>query len=105
MLDVLSEHPDQRMNQITELTEMDKAAVSRALTKLGEKRLAKAQVNLDNQRCKIWQLTPAGSALHDVVLTEYQRLQATMFEGIDEADMAKTCDVLQQIRNNLDSME
>ena len=54
MLLVLSEQPDLRMNQITQLTEMDKAAVSRALTKLGEKRLAKAQVDQDNQRSKRW---------------------------------------------------
>jgi len=105
MLVVLSETPDLRMNQITELTDMDKAAVSRALTKLGEKRLAKPQVDLDNQRSKSWQLTPAGSALHDVVQAEYTRLQTEIFDGIEESDMSKACDVLQNIRDNLDKIE
>lgn len=105
MLVVLSEQPDLRMNQITQLTEMDKAAVSRALTKLGEKRLAKAQVDLDNQRSKSWQLTPAGSALHDVVQAEYLRLQTEIFNGIEESDMSQACDVLQSIRDNLDKIE
>jgi len=105
MLVVLSETPDLRMNQITELTDMDKAAVSRALTKLGDKRLAKPQVDLDNQRSKSWQLTPAGNALHDVVQAEYTRLQAEIFDGIKEGDMTKACDVLQSIRDNLTKIE
>ena len=105
MLDVLSEQPDLRMNEITQITEMDKAAVSRALSKLGEKRLAKPQVDLENQRSKSWQLTPAGSALHKVVQAEYLRLQSDIFDGIDESDMTKARDVLKNIRANLDKIE
>lgn len=105
MLVVLSEQPDLRMNQITQLTEMDKAAVSRALTKLGEKRLAKPQVDLDNQRSKSWKLTPAGNALHNVVQAEYLNLQTEIFGGIEESDMSQVCEVLQGIRNNLDQIE
>ncbi|WP_158278809.1 MarR family winged helix-turn-helix transcriptional regulator [Leucothrix arctica] len=105
MLVVLSEQPDLRMNQITQITEMDKAAVSRALTKLGEKRLAKAEVDKDNQRSKSWQLTPAGSALHDVVRAEYLKLQSEIFAGIEEAEMSQACDVLNSIKSNLDQIE
>ncbi len=105
MLVVLSEQPDLRMNQITQITEMDKAAVSRALTKLGEKRLAKPQVDKDNQRSKSWQLTPAGNALHGVVQAEYLKLQSDIFGGIDEADMSQACDVMKSIRDNLDKIE
>ena len=84
---------------------MDKAAVSRALTKLGEKRLAKAEVDKDNQRSKSWQLTPAGSALHDVVQAEYLKLQSEIFAGIEEAEMSQACDVLNSIKSNLDQIE
>ena len=105
MLAVLSEQPGLRMNQITEVTDMDKAAVSRALTKWGEKRLAKPYIDLNNQRSKNWKLTPAGSALHGVIQKEYDRLQSEVFEGIEEADMSTACDVLQKIRKNIDHEE
>ena len=100
MLVVLAREPEITMSRVTEIIEMDKAAVSRALSKLNEKRLVQTSVVGTNARSKLWRLTPAGMALHDVIVKATVEYIKQVLKGIPEESLAAMLDVMKTMKEN-----
>lgn len=105
VLIVLARSPTITMSQITEIISMDKAAVSRALSKLDEKRLVQASTKGTNARSKLWQLTPAGIALHDVILKAAVKFIQTILKGIPEESLEIMTESMKTMQQNLKEMD
>jgi DNA-binding MarR family transcriptional regulator len=100
MLVVLAMEPDATMSRVTEIIEMDKAAVSRALAKLDDKRLVQTSVTGTNARSKLWRLTPAGIALHDVILKASVEYIEQILEGIPEESLSAMLEAMKVMKQN-----
>lgn len=100
MLVVLAREPDVTMSRVTEIIEMDKAAVSRALAKLEEKRLVQTSTIGTNARSKLWRLTPAGIALHDVILKAAVEYIQEILKGIPEESLATMSEAMKMMKKN-----
>lgn len=104
MLTTLAREPNVTMSQITEEIGIDKAAVSRALSKLAEKRLIIATTACTNARSKLWQLTPAGTALHDVIFKANMKNIQEILKGIPRESLAVMSEVMETIEHNIQQM-
>ena len=100
MLVVLAMEPDATMSRVTEIIEMDKAAVSRALAKLDDKRLVQTSVTGTNARSKLWRLTPAGIALHDVILKASVQYIEKILDGIPEESLTAMLEAMKVMKQN-----
>ena len=69
-------------------TEMDKVTVSRAATALVERGLLARAANPGDQRSHLLMLTAAGMALYEQVAPKAIELEATIFAGFSDADLA-----------------
>ena len=49
----------------------------------------------------VYTLTPEGERIHDAVLTNVQKVRATVTDGIDDADYATTMATLEKIAVNV----
>ncbi len=98
---VLNNEPDIRQRDICNTLSADKAAISRGLTKLKEKCLI---VGTDTQwpnRRKYWQLSPAGDALHNVILKDSEQINQVLLKGIPIQQVLTTYHTLQQLQVNV----
>ena len=82
VMTVLSQESNVRLKDICTVLIADKAAISRALAKLHEKRLVTAKEDQWHKSVKQWNLTPAGLALHDVILEETNQLSYDIMDGV-----------------------
>lgn len=100
MLVVLAKEPEITMSRVTEIIEMDKAAVSRALAKLDDKRLVTTSVVGTNARSKLWRLSPAGIALHDVILGATVEYIKQVLKDIPNESLEIMSDVMKKMKAN-----
>ena len=100
MLVVLAREPEITMSRVTEIIDMDKAAVSRALAKLDDKRLVTTSVVGTNARSKLWRLSPAGIALHDVILSATVKYIKQVLKDIPEESLETMSAVMKQMKAN-----
>ena len=105
MLVALARAPDSTMTTVTEMIEMDKAAVSRALAKLDEKRLAHTTPSSTHARSKLWRLTPAGIALHDVILNATIVHIKKILEGIPEESIIAMSEAMAAMKRNAENVD
>lgn len=105
MLVVLAREPDITVSTISETLRTDKAAVSRALYKLHEKRLADPKLADTNARSKFWQLTPAGLALHDVILEKTLSYIREIIRDIPEESLCTMLDVMKTMQANMSNID
>ena len=98
---VLSNESNIRQRDICDALSADKAAVSRALTKLQVKCLIAGKDGEWPNRRKYWQLTPAGLALHDVMLDDSKTLNQMLLKGIPDQQVLITYHTLQQLQDNV----
>lgn len=100
MLVVLAREPEITMSRVTEIIEMDKAAVSRALAKLDDKRLVTTSVVGTNARSKLFRLSPAGIALHDVILSATVKYINQVLKDIPQESLQVMSDVMKKMKEN-----
>ncbi|AMM24301.1 MarR family winged helix-turn-helix transcriptional regulator [Variovorax sp. PAMC 28711] len=88
-LAVLAAEPGITATQVSDLTGLDKMAVSRALTGLKQhKRVQRHDDPTDQRRSRLY-LTAAGKALFEVASAEAQAREAELFAGVDTAELAR----------------
>ena len=98
---VLSQKSGVRLKDICNTLMADKAAISRALVKLHDKRLVTVKEDMWHKRSKQWKLTPAGLALHDVILKETNQISHSIMNGIPIEQVQILHDTLQQLDQNI----
>ncbi|MCA2014413.1 MarR family transcriptional regulator [Cereibacter sphaeroides] len=101
----LAIEPEIPASRICQLIDLDKGAVSRALTRLDELRVLdhKAGAERDIRR-KLWSLNEAGYALHAVVLQVALEREDQLVRGITEEDLETFRNVMRQMHANLQDM-
>lgn len=104
MLSTLTRAPDSSVSQAAADIGIDKAAVSRSLSRLEEKGLVCARTPGPDGRRRLFRLTEAGSALHDEILADALALQKKVLDGFSAEDAARFRDDLQRFIGNLDAM-
>ncbi|WP_246032530.1 MarR family winged helix-turn-helix transcriptional regulator [Thalassobius vesicularis] len=83
---------------------IDKAAVSRSLTRLEQAGLAVAETPLPDPRRRDWTLTDKGRALHERILHTALERQRKLLEGFSEAEVEMFNDFLRRFLGNLETL-
>jgi DNA-binding MarR family transcriptional regulator len=98
----LARHPGSNLAANAELIGINKAAISRSLSKMKELGLVSESSKPDDERKKFWHLTPAGYELHDYHIERNLQFQAELFEGfsIEQVDQLNT--MLSQMMKNIE---
>lgn len=78
-------------------TRMDKVTVSRAAIALVDRGLLARQANDADRRSHLLILTEAGRALHAAVAPEALAMEARIFAGFDDAELAGLVEMLRRI--------
>ena len=86
---------------IVELTQNDKAQVSRAVTVLIERGLVRKEDNPDDKRSSLLYLTDEGSALYDEIFPLRQKTQNMLLEQLNEEERAITARAIEKLTNYL----
>lgn len=86
---------------IVELTQNDKAQVSRAVTLLIEKGLVRKEDNPEDKRSSLLFLTEKGQSLYDEVLPIRQKTQNLLLEQLSPEERATTERAIRKLTNYL----
>ena len=89
---------------IADALDISPACVARTLKALEASGLIEKAEGADNRRREI-DITSAGRALVDASVQMFQRIDAEMFDGIDDADIERLIATLERIQKNLCGME
>lgn len=100
----LAKDPDIRGAQISEIIALDKAAVSRAVSRLEKMELVRVTRIPRDPRCKGICLTPKGYTLHDRILKTALQQEAALIEGIDDEDLDTFLRVIRIMLKNVENL-
>lgn len=89
-------------SRICELVALDKAATSRALTRLQELGYLQFEASEVDPRKKIWWLNDKGNRLHDRILAIALERERQLIEGVDPEDLEAFLRVMRIMRRNVD---
>ena len=102
MLVMLTREPGSSVGHAARTIGIDKAAVSRALQRLEQSGLARAEIPDGDERRKTWSLTPEGTALHARVLPGALERQRALLAGFSPDEVQQLSDFLSRMLDNLD---
>ncbi len=105
MLVMLTREPGATVTRSSDITGIDKGAVSRCLHRLLEKQLVSQGELHANGRSRGWRLTEAGHALHERVLSEALERQRKLFDGFSPEEIETLCDMLSRFLTNLEGLQ
>lgn len=105
MLVMLTREPDSSVSHASRTIGIDKAAVSRSLTRLEKRGLARAEAPGPDGRRRLFRLTEAGRAMHDEMLALAMARNRELFKGFSEEDMTQFAGLLRRFLDNLDAAE
>ncbi len=91
---------DQKKHTLSDMvrdTELDKGQLSRAIASLVAKKYIASQVNRNDQRQNLLQLTSSGEDVHGKLLPIMRRRQQSLIAEIEENDLDTTLRVLDQL--------
>jgi DNA-binding MarR family transcriptional regulator len=101
MLAIETRIPAQR---VCEVISLDKAATSRALTRLQGMGFLEFQAAEKDPRRKIWWLNEKGEDLHDQILALALERESRLIKDIDGGDLEIFLGVIRKMRQNVDSL-
>ncbi|MBE1296121.1 MarR family winged helix-turn-helix transcriptional regulator [Phycobacter azelaicus] len=101
MLVMLTRDPGCSVGHAARTTGIDKAAVSRALQRMEQAGLARAEVLGGDERRKSWLLTDAGHALHARMLPRALERQRALLKGFSPDELASFTGYLQRFLANM----
>ncbi len=105
ILIALAEHPGIPQTMLAEQIRSDPPTVSRTLTALIERRLARAELDPDDRRRTRVSLTPAGERLAAELSTVATEIRAAIVEGMTEEETVALRHGLRRVVANLDRLE
>jgi DNA-binding MarR family transcriptional regulator len=94
---VIAESDGLSQQQLGARTRMDKVTVSRAAIALAERGLIERRGNPADQRSHLLSLTPDGRRLYEQVAPKALEMEARIFGGLDQAELARFRDVLDRV--------
>ncbi|MGD1884419.1 MAG: MarR family winged helix-turn-helix transcriptional regulator [Paracoccaceae bacterium] len=101
MLVMLTRHPGASVALSAETIGIDKAAVSRSLSRLLDKKLVTCIAQDRDPRRKQWKLTKKGRDLHDDILVVVLSRLRKQLDGFTEADILDLSRLLEKLHKNL----
>ena len=104
VVSMLAIEPRISASRICEVVSLDKAATSRALTRLHERGFLDYQAQEQDPRRKIWWLNEAGYALHDEILAVALKREEKLIEGADPDDLEAFLRVMRIMRRNVETL-
>ena len=105
MMVMLTAEPGSSVSRASQVINIDKGAVSRALARLEAKGLARAESPSSYPHRRTWSLTRAGSALHDEILEIALSRQRQILGGFTVEDVGQLNGYLRRILDNLGGLE
>jgi DNA-binding MarR family transcriptional regulator len=105
MLVMLTREPDSSVSHASRTIGIDKAAVSRSLTRLEARDLVRAAAPGPDGRRRLFRLTKAGRAMHDAILALALERHADLFAGFEAAEITQLASLLHRFLGNLDAAE
>lgn len=104
MLVMLTQEPDIPVARATEVLGIDKAAVSRALTRMHKDGMVEFKAPANDPRRKTWSLTSKGKDLHADMLDTALEMQETLLAGSNYLDIKTLNKILHQMLENIEEM-
>ena len=101
---MLAIEPKIPASRVCEVVSLDKAATSRALSKLLEARLVVQTGSKDDSRKKFWRLNRKGYGLHQKVLKIALERENQLVQGVDPEDLEAFLRVMRMMRRNVREM-
>jgi DNA-binding MarR family transcriptional regulator len=101
LLQVLRNTEALNVGELSAAADMDKAAVSRSLVSLEERRLVSVTQTRTRGRAAIAKLTPDGKKLSDQLMQVSLQRQARLFKNFTKADKERLRAMLTQLAQNL----
>lgn len=86
--------------EIVDLATIDKVAVSRAATRLEEKKLVVRRPNLNDGRSALLSLSTTGEEMFGAISTKVLKVQETLLMGLDEDEKSTLMALLKKIEMN-----
>ncbi|NML05430.1 MarR family transcriptional regulator [Sphingomonas sp. G-3-2-10] len=86
-------------------TRMDKVTVSRAAIALADRGLVERAPNPEDQRSHLLALSRAGWALYEQIAPKALEMERRIFEGIDEAELARFSEMLDRIEAGVEALD
>lgn len=103
MLVMLARDPGSSVSHASRTIGIDKAAVSRCLRRLADRKLAKISSIGTDERRKEWVLTAQGGHLHDQILQVALTAQQNLLAGFSEKEVLTLNKLLSRMLKNLES--
>jgi len=97
--------PDQKAVELCELISIDKAAASRALTKLGDAGMVEGRTQSPAGKQKRWSLTPKGWQLHQTFLAAVMDREEKLANGISPIELKRFTDTMHKLLANLEKIK
>ncbi|MDX1737852.1 MAG: MarR family transcriptional regulator [Alphaproteobacteria bacterium] len=105
MLVILTREEDIPGARATSLLDIDKAAVSRALTRLKDQGLVDFKILGKDTRRKLWRLTPKGRDLHAEMLETALEMQDQLIEGFTYLEVKTLNKLMHQMLENIEGFK
>lgn len=105
MLVMLTREPDSSVSHASRTIGIDKAAVSRSLTRLEQRGLVRAEAPGPDGRRRLFRLTDAGRAMHDEVLALAMERNRALFKGFSADEMTMMAGLLTRFLDNLSAAD
>lgn len=103
VLAMLNIEPGITASRVCEVIRLDKAAVSRSLKQLLEKRLLRYEQPSNDPRKRLWWLSEAGQTAHEAVLSVALSCEKDLVDGVSPPDLETFLRVMKQMLTNIDS--
>lgn len=105
MMVMLTAEPGSSVSRASQVINIDKGAVSRALARLESKGLARAESPDSYRHRRTWSLTRSGSTLHDEILEIALSRQRRILDGFAGEDVDRLNGYLRRILDNLGGLD
>ena len=102
VISMLAIEPRIPAQRICEVISLDKAATSRALSRLQERSVVSFKAQDKDPRKKIWWLNSKGYKLHDRILAIALERERNLIDGVDPEELEVFLKVVRKMRENVD---
>lgn len=104
VISVLFSNPNSSVQNISDILGLDKAAVSRTIKKLNEKKYLEISGDSDDKRIYVINLTEFGQEIYEVASDFSIEREKQLLETLDDTEKDQLFNILKKLRNNVDQM-
>lgn len=104
VISVLSSSVNSSLQSISDILGLDKAAVSRTVKKLEEKKFISVDGDENDKRVYVINLTKTGEQLYEIAADFAIVREKLLLEGLNEAEKDQLFNILKKLRNTVELM-